>query len=962
MENLDEYGQLFAPGVPTNQTWDESQRMFLESGASQQLLPLGGFPSANTASTSPLSNVPSTPNLLSPGESLRPHGQSSLSNPAPAPTAATAVATAAAAAAAAAAPMINEDDPEQSDAASERGDSSARKRSLSMVENPFKEHRGEIEAVPDDAHLCSLWLESADEMQCRFAVKHDMRETNQKTPFVQANGYIEYKARYSKKRGQNTGYGSFHISFLQANRVLFPFYRTSGGAKLQREGSKLLSEGDLCIEEIERLDIYVRLYQSFRGSFPVRLISFGDDEVYHPMFIKSWQEPTLLQSKASQDMYPGLIARPEPNGECLRYTVQDPGALAQLLTPEGLRFPCPIPSHPERLNDVGMLRMQVSVRFYLANSRSTDAHHRVRRLHNTDEFDVWIKMKVVQQLSGEKLRFASMVRSDPSTFSLPPRPTFIPPSVPPAAVARYVLGNHPFRSTSGVELLQSLSEVVVKQSPFSVHTMPSIHAAAACGNNGVVRLLLQTDISLVHLKTNSGKTPLHFAAENGNMLGCKILLECGALLMSPDDMTLLPSQLAQLHGHTGVMQYLADLQAKEDAGNFSLFRGAALGRASNLARCIASGADVNDIGTEGFSPLWLAVLHNHPLCVHALMKAGANLRARNFKGETLLHTAAKCGFVEVVVLIAHHDPGAVNLSAPDGGTPLHRAAFSGQVLCANVMMSCGADISARNSQGLTPADVATLHGHSGTHLTLLSDTAPAPLLSVSETGGSLHTAARAGDLLLTKKLLAQGYSVIEPDANGETPLKLACKFGHVLVLDELISNFLAKGVPPPQQIVAANQPGPDGDTPLLSAISRGCVGCTLVMLSSGVADVNAIALFGGDTPVHRAAALGLPIITAFLLLHGAASSTLDASGRTPLDLATLHGHEATVQVLQSSSTDLFSLAQSLGSPSKSAPASPPRDDEQRFNLDTLTEVLRSIWHSAHHIRSVAAKCRTIPIA
>ena len=33
---------------------------------------------------------------------------------------------------------------------------------------------------------------------------------------------------------------------------------------------------------------------------------------------------------------------------------------------------------------------------------------RLRRLNTCDEFDVWVKMKVVQQLSGQKLRFATI--------------------------------------------------------------------------------------------------------------------------------------------------------------------------------------------------------------------------------------------------------------------------------------------------------------------------------------------------------------------------------------------------------------------------------------------------------------------------------------------------------------------------------------------------------------------------
>jgi hypothetical protein len=265
--------------------------------------------------------------------------------------------------------------------------------------------------------ICVLYLTTTDQLQCRFAVKNDEKESNQELPFVQANGYVEYKARYSKKRGNQSGYGHFHVAFLPSNECIYPFMQPpadptaggggGGGGAREHHGTPLLHRSQVNLKMLDRVEITVRLYQSFRGTFPVKLAKFGDDEMYHPLYITEWQDATLLKGPAGPSTEMSVIQ--DPDGEHLQYVVQDAAQLRALTTNEGVTFPCPVPQHPERLNDVGMLRMQVQVRLC----------HRGERAEDMPSFSVWVKMKVVQQLSGKKRKFTNMLRSPSAEWALP---------------------------------------------------------------------------------------------------------------------------------------------------------------------------------------------------------------------------------------------------------------------------------------------------------------------------------------------------------------------------------------------------------------------------------------------------------------------------------------------------------------------------------------------------------------
>ena len=80
----------------------------------------------------------------------------------------------------------------------------------------------------------------------------------------------------------------------------------------------------------------------------------------------------MLRGPASAE-YEGMSVMTETDGEYIRYTIHGKEQLDQFFKPrllvtlifkclneaEGVKFPCPIPLCPEKMNDIGVLRMQV---------------------------------------------------------------------------------------------------------------------------------------------------------------------------------------------------------------------------------------------------------------------------------------------------------------------------------------------------------------------------------------------------------------------------------------------------------------------------------------------------------------------------------------------------------------------------------------------------------------------------
>lgn len=188
-------------------------------------------------------------------------------------------------------------------------------------------------------------------------------------------------------------------------------------------------------------------------------------------------------------------------------------------------------------------------------------------------------------------------------------------------------------------------------------------------------------------------------------------------------------------------------------------------------------------------------------------------------------------------------------------SPLHWASDMGQYKIAELFISKGADVNAKNDSGATPLYIAAQAGH--LDICQLYIDRGASVDAEDFNGFSpLHVAAQENRIDICGLLLEKGASVNIKDIYGKTPLHVASLRGNATIVQALLNykaDILVKSL--------------GGYSSLHWAAQKGFKNVCDILIARG-ADLSSRSN-SGDTPLHFASAAGFYDVCETLLKHGA---------------------------------------------------------------------------------------------
>lgn len=478
---------------------------------------------------------------------------------------------------------------------------------------------------------------------------------------------------------------------------------------------------------------------------------------------------------------------------------------------------------------------------------------------------------------------------------------------------------------SNLEVMRALIAKNVNIDVLDIDGQSPVHAAATAGRDSVVKFLVgevgcsvdhadnhgrtplhlavtkgheQTVLTLLSLgakpnvKDHAYQTPLHYAVQNNNSKLVKVFLEKDATVddnKSNAEFTAL--HIAAQCGHTELVQYLlqnkADVNAKSFIGERPLHMAAVNGHADVAIALLKKGAHVNLRNLKGFTPLHNAAKENHPKVVEILLEQGAFVEISDkVTHRTPLHTAARNGNKDIVSLLLRYKADVNAVSAGDKNrTSLLYAAEVHDSQLTDLLVQSGADLNARDSDGLSPLHFASLYGYNDMVQSLINKGSNIEAKNIHQMT-PIHMAARNGHRETVDILLSEGANVDSLALNDFTPLFLSTWEGHESVTETLIFNK-----------ANVNAKDSSNSTPLHQAVKRRFNEKSVkLLLKCDDIDVN-LKDTTNTTALHNAAMSGNVNMVDILIQHKADVNIPDEDGITPLYMAVRGNHKEVVSLL-----------------------------------------------------------------
>jgi serine/threonine-protein phosphatase 6 regulatory ankyrin repeat subunit B len=391
------------------------------------------------------------------------------------------------------------------------------------------------------------------------------------------------------------------------------------------------------------------------------------------------------------------------------------------------------------------------------------------------------------------------------------------------------------QNTRIVELL--LERMQGKTSDQDVNGNTALHIAAFNACQDIALLLIAT--SNIDLQNSEGDTHLHIACRQNLERVIPLLVKKSRSINSQNfyGKTALFELAVRVDvPHTELLlRRKADPLIADTASDTCLFYAIRNGYREMTRLYIEYGASINIPDAAGYFPLDLACLGANKELIFDLLKVGA--RSAQVLGFTPLHLLAQKGGVEIL----------------------------------SYMVSRGFSLDAETDTGLTPLHIAALYGNADAIIFFLKY-APQEIkqqrIEKRDLNGNtpLHLAAKEGHLNSISALITQGANLSKENFDNKTPLELAVEGGKSEVVQAFIHHKASFGN---------------------SALHTACFKCSKeivsILLASG-SKIDAQDL-EGKQPIHYATDGGHLEIIKLLTEQGASLTAQDKQGITPAHIA-----------------------------------------------------------------------------
>jgi ankyrin repeat protein len=223
----------------------------------------------------------------------------------------------------------------------------------------------------------------------------------------------------------------------------------------------------------------------------------------------------------------------------------------------------------------------------------------------------------------------------------------------------------------------------------------ALKAAAASGHTEILRLLLANGAMVSTAGGHNSTTALARAVMNNDTEAVLALLGAGA---DVNELGFMHHGFAMVGRASALSEALSAGHSKiaalliQHGAEVRLIHAVMLGDYDRVKTLLKAGADVNEVGPEGWSPLSEAVTRGHLEIARFLINAGIDITETGpFGLNTALLVAAATGHTKIVAMLI--DRGA-DVTYSMYGTALHQAAVRGHLDTVKCLLNRGANVNA----------------------------------------------------------------------------------------------------------------------------------------------------------------------------------------------------------------------------------------------------------------------------